>query len=185
MSIVNLFRDQIHIEGALNGPEFSTPRTITQEILMNSSGIVNETKGACNRAYVLPGNMNATHWTGVGVLMSAPIVDATPYRIQAGVVSDKAIIHIVIGFAPLAPTGTDDVITSVVNFPIQGAGSGAAGSFNGVVLVPGVKEGEPDYGKPIAIGVAISNTTTNPVSSYFISAQNLAKTAPQFASSMS
>lgn len=178
MSVTNLFRDQLHCDLYLNSIGIGNRASKGKTILMNSDGIVRQTKGM---AFVL--NYNYTHiansWGAAGVLIKPPIVDATPYRIQATIYnSQPSEKYIVVGHAPLAPTGTNDLITNVIPYPNED------GVFDQVVLVPAAQPGDED--KPIAIGIAIgANGTSVALIEANISVQNLAQTAPQFAASMS
>ena len=155
---------------------------------MNSTGVVNDTYGL---AYISNQSINSTskdRWRGAGVLVAPPIVDDTPYRVKAYASGDNAYFYVFVGYGPLAANGNGDVITKLNSWPItpynDGTTVGGFGYFDEVIKVPGVAEGDPEFGKPIAIGVAITNLGGSDAA-YSISVQNLAKTAPKFAASNS
>ena len=157
-----------------------------QQITMNSSGVVNQTTGAAHGVGNFQSGNGYNQWRGAGVLMSQPVVDDTPYRVKAYLGAEKSSMYIFVGYAPLAPTGTNDLITKVVAFQVIGYGVNDKGIFDEVFLLPGLKAGDPDFQKPLAFGVAVATEQGAGVNgSYNISVQNLAKTAPQFAASMS
>ena len=188
----NLFRDQLHANLEQGETGFANNTTAgdkqNRRIEMNSTGVVNDTFGL---AYISNQSLNAQskdRWRGAGVLIAPPIVDDTPYRVKAYAAGDHAYFYVFVGYAPVAANGNSDVITKVNAWPISqfndGSNEGGLGYFDEIIKVPGVAEGDPEFGKPIAIGVAMSNLAGSDVQ-YSISVQNLAKTAPKFAASIS
>lgn len=181
----NLLRDLNHANPGGYQPGFSTQNIMGSTIKMNSSAIVNQDIGSAFNPYYLSAAVSGNnYWRGAGLLMSAPVVDKTPYRIKAYCITRTAHGFVFAGYAPASPTGTNDTITSVVSWPISCIDSNEVGMFDEVVLMPGLQQGDPDFGKPIAFGIACQNNQ-NAVIRFNISVQNLAKTAPQFAASMS
>ena len=147
---------------------------------MNSSGVVNQTVGSVDEAQ---NGITAGTWYGSGLLMSFPVVDATPYRVKVHALAANSDMMVVVGYAPVAPSGSGDLITKPVFFPLTDS-QNANAKFDEVLLMPGLESGDPDFGKPLAFGVVISPYSTV-YPTWHISVQNLAKTAPTFAASMS
>lgn len=111
--------------------------------------------------------------------MAQPEVDDTPYRIKCRAKVLSELQYIIIGYAPSAPNGVNDLITKVCAIPFSGVEG-----FDDIILMRSVPKGDPEYGKAVAIGIAIESNQKQ--KSYFaLSVQNLAVTAPQFAASMS
>ena len=180
MSITNLLRDQRHIKLGQAQPGFAFFSTLAGgNVYANSSGIVNQTYGSSD--FVQSG-MSSAGWYGSAVLMSQPVVDATPYRVRLNAQVTSAELSLFIGYAPSAPTGIADIFTKSVIIPI---GLGGSGKFDEVVLLPGVDEFSIDYQKAIGFGIVLSKAAGQDYASFHISVQNLAKTAPTFAASMS
>ena len=157
-----------------------------REANMNNDGIVKHTVGTAFalRRQSTPGTDQ--EWRTAGLLMSPPLVDDTPYmvRLRASA-TESTLLFFFTGTGPMAPTGTDDPITNCSIIPIARNLSNSHGYFNEVVLVKGRSPGHPDYNKPIAFGLGLS-LGSNPTQVYYhMSVQNLSKTAPQFAASMS
>ena len=181
----NFLRDMVHARPGQAVAGFPAAAAVSSTCPMNSSGVVNQTAGSQHNPYFTQGNIGWNLWHASGVLMSQPVVDDTPYRVKAYVAGVATRIHIIVGYAPAAPTGVNDAITNVVPYPAaEYSDVGREGVFDEVILMPGLQSGHPDFGKPIAFGVAISTLATSHVA-FNISVQNLAKTAPKYASSMS
>lgn len=188
MNLTNLLRDQVHIVPGQSNNGFATTTIgrASNTVYMNSTGIVNMTSASRHAADQNSNSINIQSWIASGMLMLQPEVDATPYRVKASIVANTLTAHLIIGYAPVGPTGLNDLVTKVTSFPLMDYEVGqTSAKFDDVLLFPSVNEGDSDYGKPIAIGIAVSNQSGNPRISYNISVQNLAVTAPQFAASMS
>ena len=182
-NLVNLLRDQVH---SAPGQAFvglnAAFMAVGNRINMNSSGIVNQTFGSANNSLTGVTGAGTASWQGVGVLMSQPIVDSTPYRVKAYATCSSAVIYVFLGYAPGAPA-TINTIESVVAYPITGYESNVykSNNFDEIILVPGNQNNNP-----VAFGIAIAAGSGESAQlSYSISVQNLAKTAPTFAASMS
>ena len=147
---------------------------------MNSSGVVNQTVGSVDEAQ---NGITAGSWYGSGLLMSFPVVDDTPYRVKVHAFAANSDMMVFTGYAPAAPTGAGDLIAKPVFFPLTDS-QNANGKFDEILLMPGLESGDSDFGKPIAFGIVISPYSTV-FPTWHMSVQNLAKTAPQFAASMS
>lgn len=177
--IINLLRDQLHVDPGANQPGFSSQNAAGSTIKMNSSGIVNQTFGSVSLAAgSFIATSSASSWRGVGLLMSQPIIDATPYRVKARILVHNAYCWVFCGYAPASPTGTDDTITGVVAWPL---GVSESSIFDDIILFPAVPA---QSALPLAFGIAAAGTG-NANARYNLSVQNVAKTAPQFAASMS
>lgn len=185
MSLTNLFRDQLHVEPFQEQIEWSVVGTIGNNCWMNSTGIVNQTKGMVWNIGLDSGTINATQVKGAGLLMTQPIVDATPYRIKARIGGTGLKAWAFVGYAQASPTGTKDLVQELVAWPIALDPGHPIGVFDEIVLVPGLQENDPYADRPLAFGLLISDAPNNVGSSFNISVQNLSKTAPQFAASMS
>ena len=182
--IINFLRDNLHTTPGITAQTWAPTRiSISSSIRMNSSGVVNQTSGMSHMPFVNLQGQGVSLWTGSGLLMDQPNVDATPYRVKAYAAADNAFCYLFCGYAPSSPTGVDDIITSVIAWPIGSVGG--ISTFNDLILLPALDEQSPDFGKPIAFGVAVAMKSGTFSASYNISVQNLAKTAPQFAASMS
>ena len=185
---VNLLRDMLHTDpdqADITG--FGQVAEIrNREAYMNNPGIVYQTKGNsfAIRRQSTPGNDN--EWRTAGVLMSPPLVDDTPYRVKlSAACTESALLFFFTGYGPLDPTGTDDFIEKCTLVPIARNLNNPWGVFDEVVNIPGRGPQHPDYNRPIAFGLGLSLGSNANQAYYHISVQNLSKTAPQFASSMS
>ena len=148
---------------------------------MDSSGIVNQTTGFVQQVgRNIPTLISSSDCRCVGVLMRPPVVDDTPYSVRAFTIAEQGSMFVFVGVAPANPDGDNDEIENPVFFPVSNL---AQGRFTEVIKVPGNTPGYED--RPLAFGIAISNTKNNNVLSCVLSVQNLAMTAPQFAASMS
>jgi hypothetical protein len=181
----NLLRDLVHGLFTYDRIGISQNRSQKNRTLNADTvadGLVFQTVGAAYCVESLENNMNTNQWAGSGLLMQPPGVDATPYRIKLHYHCRDAVIFFVIGYGPVAPTGTDDQIQQCIQYPI---GINGAGIFDEVVLVPGTAPDPELQDNPIFFGIALSDSDNNTKLEYALSVQNLARTAPQFASSMS
>ena len=187
MNLTNLLRDLTHVTpGAGFIGLGSTVRTIGSQININTDGVVHQVSASNADGNIQAGQKGTTsQWVGTGLYMSQPIVDATPYRVKAYVTTHLCEALVIVGYAPNTPTGTNDLITDIVSFPLTAAGTTESAKFDEIILMPGLSESDPDYGKPIAIGLAFMSANNAAYVRWNISAQNLSKTAPQFAASMS
>ena len=185
-AVGNLFRDMIHVSPGQSQVTFGNADLLSSSTLrMNNSSVVYQTTGFANH------NLYTAAWPGfntirsAGLLISQPVVDDTPYRVKAYVRASLSTPYIIVGLGPASATGTDDVITKYTLFPIGAYTTQEYGLFDDVINVPAFTGAEAN--RPIAFGVGISANSLNNTQaiSYSISVQNLAKTAPQFASSMS
>ena len=191
-NLTNLFRDQFHVnleQGEIGFANNTSPNDKqNRRIEMNSTGVVNDTFGIAYMSNISVNSTTKDRWRGAGVLIAPPIVDDTPYRVKAYASGDHAYFYVFVGYAPLSSNGNSDVITKLNSWPISkyndGSNEGGFAYFDEVIKVPGVADGDPEFGKPIAIGVAITNLAGSDAA-YSISVQNLAKTAPKFAASNS
>ena len=191
MNLVNLLRDQNHCNPAqsqLTFPgNFFTINSGT--VKMNSTGVVNQTKGSCHMMQSTVTGAGRNAWQAAGLYMTQPIVDDTPYRVKAYVQGHLSDIWIIVGYGPSSPT-SQDTLTKVIPFPISKYGSSShdplAGKFDDIILLPGLIPSDTDYQKPIAFAVAMAtDAALQTEGSFHLSVQNLSKTAPQFAASMS
>lgn len=184
--IINLLRDLVHtnpdsIDTTWGGPRVRGANTVE----MNNTGIVHQTSGSCQNQYERLDD-SLGEWYATGLLISQPIVDATPYRLKVflgiGGASGNENDHryAFMGYAPANPTGTNDVIEKCSMLPI-----GPRGIVDEIILAPGLPEGDPYFDRPLAFGVAAIVAANSTRYSHYISVQNLSKTAPQFAASMS
>ena len=181
----NLLRDLVYVDpGAAQLGLSTEANSVLLQANLNSSGIVNQTEGVAtinNGTYSATTNSN--WWKAAGLLISPPVVDSTPYRVKAYVACFTGNAHIIVGRAPLAPTGSNDPITNVTGIPITAGSHNEVAVFDECILIPGVPESDPDFKKPVAFGIACSGSAGG--IRFHLSVQNLAKTAPQFAASMS
>ena len=100
-NLVNLLRDQTHMQFGQTPIAWSSFSTgIGNGTYMNSDSVVYDTKGTVHSPIGTAGNIAATQWRGVGLLISPPNVDATPYRIKGAVVAENAVAYAFVGFAP-------------------------------------------------------------------------------------
>ena len=147
----------------------------------NNSGIVNQTVGTAQTGQTTIGGAN---YYASGVLMAQPVVDDTPYRVKAYVLS-LMYAYLYVGYAPANPTGNGDTIEKCVFMPITARTEGPhAAMFDDIINFPGVPESDPYYQRPVSFGI-VARSFSNHDAAFNISVQNLAKTAPQFAASMS
>ena len=151
----------------------------------NNSAIVYQNEGSMFKV------IETAAWAGfntirsAGLLISQPVVDATPYRIKAYIRSSNATPYVIVGLGPAAPTGTDDAITHYTVWPIGSFATQEFALFDEVIRMPSF-EGSNEQ-RPIAIAIGVSPNVDGVAAtcSYNLSVQNLSKTAPKFASSMS
>lgn len=119
----------------------------------------------------------ATGWRGIGCYVKAPVADTVPYRVKGFYISSQLVCAIGVGYGPASPTGTDDVITPVRIIPIP------AGHFDELIMVPALDSSHADYGKPLAICMALTYATGGYGHAH-LSVQRLATTPPGIASSV-
>ena len=181
----NLLRDLVYVNPGQASVSFGNGMSIGGQLVANNSGIVNTVTGTMANGYALTGSSGNANWYSCCVLMSPPVVDDTPYRVKLWYFGENTNGYFYTGYAPLAPTGTNDAITKVQGIPFSHQGSMEKGYFDEAVLMPSIPKTDPDYGKPIAFGLAVAVSTGNPVHAFYMSVQNMEKTAPQFATSMS
>ena len=89
----------------------------------------------------------------IGVYMQAPVGDNVPYRVkadlvvvgQSGTFNNQAVV---VGYGPASPTGTNDTIDEpyFITFDQQ--------RFDDLIIVPALDSGDPNYGRPLFVGVA-------------------------------
>lgn len=155
--------------------------TAGETVVASNSGVVNQVVGT---AMSQQGSIGGANFYAAGVLMSQPVVDDTPYRVKAYVLS-LMYCYAFIGYAPAAPVGVD-TIERCTFFPLTSrtdAGP-AVGLFDEIINFPGLPKGDPYEDRPICVGL-VARSFANHEAAFNISVQNLAKTAPQFAASMS
>ena len=182
MNLSNLFRDFTHSNPDQADIGWSGPNAIGRTIYVTTNGFVHQDQGFAQTIWAT-NTGNQSNWYGSGLLIAGAIGDNTPYRVKAYLQADQTYGFLLYGYAPLAPAGVNDQITKLHAYPILGPDL-SIGKFDDVILVPGLKEGDTDFGKPLFFGFGVVQTQNAKVSSY-ISVQNLAKTAPTFAASMS
>lgn len=188
MNLTNLFRDQAHVDLEQSPLTLATYVPISSRtVKMNSNAVVNQDYGFAYSNYLVTTVSNVSYWEGAGLLMSVPVVDDTPYRVKARVNVYRGNAYAFCGYSPASPTGSADTITKVVSYPIASAVAveSAAGEFDEVIKIPGLSEGDTEFGKPIAFGIAFASAAAGANCAFNISVQNMAKTVPQFAASMS
>ena len=187
----NFLRDLYHWKpGGLASPGWAVNGDINNDnVYFNGDAIVYQTQASMHQQIATISPLG--NYSTAGLLISQPVVDATPYRVKANVCSYEAFVYLCVGYGPEAPTGSADLATKCRYFPLQISGSkgsgaiyGPAAQFDETILIPGVPEGDPDFAKPMFFGIMCA-ADGNPVAGYYLSVQNLAKTAPQFAASMS
>ena len=186
----NLLRDARHTkQGGIGRPGWRGNGNINNDtVYFNNNGIVNQTIAIQDELVTQPPVAN---YNGSGILISQPVVDDTPYRVKGMFLGWDCYAYLFIGYGPSSPVGQGDQATKCTYIPLaasgqQGSGAAAvqAAEVDEVIIIPGLSEGDPDYQKPIAIGFMMQANGT-PVGGYHLSVQNMAKTAPQFAASMS
>ena len=150
---------------------------------MVGSPIVNQTNGMARVGDANSAGTSYIMWRASGLYISQPVVDSTPYRVKAYVATKGDVIcHLVVGYGPKDPTGIDDLVERVVSFPLDPQ---TGQVFDEVINMPGIPLTDTYSTRPIAFGIAdISNDSLGRFG-FFLSVQNLAKTAPTFAASMS
>ena len=185
-TLTNMLRDLVHVDLGAAQHAFGTEDVMTnQNAKMNGSGIVYQTQGSASHAHdSVNGTSAANRWRASGLLMSQPIVDATPYRVKAYVWVANMNLSLFVGYGPTNPTGSDDQINKCVQFPLTAGAHDENGIFDDIILIPGLTQQDPDFGRPIAFGIGVSGSSGG-TCRFNLSVQNLAKTAPQFAASMS
>ena len=152
---------------------------------MNSTAIVYQTEGFAHQAFNGVNATQSNYWVGSGLFISQPVVDDTPYRVKGTFIGDGMSCYLFVGRGPANPTGVNDLITDVVAIPLTGAKDGIDTRINDVINIEGLPDSHPDFQKPLAFGYGISVAAGSGTAAYSLSVQNLAKTAPQFAASMS
>ena len=173
----NLFRDQFHsLPGQPETTFAPTASAILPTIRMNSTGVVFQTAGMAHQAFAGIAATGGNQWVGSGLLMSQPVVDDTPYRLKLYALGDNCGFYAFWGYAPIAPTGSNDVITKVNIIPMAANKTNSEGQIDEVILFPGVPEGNSDFGKPIAFGIGVGVTSGTGSVVYSLLVQNLAKT---------
>lgn len=176
----NLLRDQTHVQPTTaDGPGWRGHSLQgNNEILARSSGIVAEDFGTVFNAL---GGITGADWHASGMFIRQPVVDNTPYRVKMRVLCETLSFGVV-GYGPEAPTG-DDTITKCTFFPLTAANS-PVNNWDEVIQFPGVPKTNSDFSKPLFFGLLIRRQV-NADAAFHMSVQNLAKTPPQFSSSMS
>ena len=154
--------------------------TAGEIVQANNSGTVNQTVGT---AMSQQSSIGGANFYAAGVLMSQPVVDDTPYRVKMYVLS-LMYSYAFVGYAPANPTGNNDTIEKCSYFPLTARDVDHVAHFDEIVSFPGVPEGDPYYQRPLCFGV-VARSFANHDAAFNMSVQNLAKTAPQFAASMS
>jgi hypothetical protein len=181
--IVNLLRDQVHTSLGQPLLTFATTETnmMESELRMNSTAIVNQASGSIQIPYSATAGAEYRTWFGLGVLMAPPDVDDTPYRVKLRGYCDRGIAQLVVGNAPAAPDGNNDLILDTISFPLAFEDDRHM-LFDDVILIRRDQAGPA----PLAFGIAISGEDGGNIRCGFnLSVQNLARTSPKFASHMS
>lgn len=152
---------------------------------MNSSGSVVMDKGNAHAEYQTVLAITTDYRRSIGVLIQQPEKDNHPYRVLAsGNINgfDKNLngFAIMVGYAPLSPTGSDDVIEDPYFIPF-------AEEFDGLIQVPHLVAGDTYFGRALAIGlVAIAGETVSAAHIYGqISVQNLGVKPPTMQNAVS
>ena len=177
-NLINLQRDQFHAdpESAERVAGNGTPVAKGSNLNINAPATVFSSEGACFSL----GNVDTLltgEWAGFGVHMEPPRLDSTPYRVH-GYAYGPPELYVVIGYAPLAPTGVNDPLTKCIGIPIKD------GWIDEIFLVPAITDDQHvDFGKPVSFALAFGETSS--ICEGAISVQNMAKASPTFASSSS
>lgn len=160
--------------------DFATESTLNQPTcLMNSSGSTNVDFASCQSDHTATYSLTAANKRALGVLMQPPVADRVPYRIKASAINPYVATKfaIVIGYAPASPSGSDDSIDEPVYIPFTEV-------FDDTVIVETLDSGDGNYGRALAIGVAMiadaTGLTTDPVLVH-LSVQNLSVKPPTMA----
>ena len=178
----SLFRDMMHVrpgQSTIGWNGFSS--TAGETVQASNSAIVNQVVGT---AMSQQGSIGGANYYAAGVLMSQPVIDDTPYRVKAYVLS-LMYCYAFVGYAPAAPTGID-TIDRCTFFPLTSrtdAGPAVA-HFDEIINFPGLVKGDPYENRPLCFGL-VARSFANHEAAFNICVQNLAKTAPQFAAGMS
>ena len=180
--VANLFRDQLHTNPDQADIGWSGPNAIGRTIYVTTNGFVHQDQGFAQSIWATL-SANTTNWHGSGLLITGSIRDRTPYRVKGYIQATDALVFACYGYAPLAPAGVNDLVTKLTVLPI-GNLADSKGVIDEVILVPGLNEGDTEFGKPLFFGFAVVANTAAKVN-YFMSVQNLSKTSPTFAASMS
>ena len=168
-----------HIDQLATGQLIGTRSDKGKTINAYSSGIVNQTFGT---AFI--SNYTYAHqsgkWGGSCVLIKQPLVDATPYRVKIYVYcsTEDTERYLIVGTAPAAPTGNDDLIENVYPIPFK------SDSLDEVILIPSPPVGFEDRALAIGLGLGAAGSG-NALVEAAMSVQNLSMPAPQFSASMS
>ena len=184
-SVTNLFRDQVYVNPGILQPGFSSQIVIGSSANMMSSGVVQQSQASAVNHRIGVASTSGNSWRASGLLISQPVIDSTPYRVKAYVATANGNGYVFVGYAPASPTGNDDLITNVTAFPVTVEAQVEAGIFDEVLYIPGLPQGDPNFDKPLAFGIAVEAPVGTTIVRYNLSVQNMAKTAPQFAASMS
>lgn len=170
----NLQRDQFHLNLNTVPLTYGAPGALGTTIKGNSDGIVSQD---FSHAFTYGSVANtAGNWSSFGVLLAQPLVNAEfePYRVKA-YIQGTTEGAVVIGYAPLAPSGTNDDIVVTKPFPIT-----KSGIFDEVIRL---KTSVTYDGQPIYFGIAAGEGTELAVA--HISVQRMSVASPQYSSSTS
>jgi hypothetical protein len=112
MNLKNISRDSFWIKSMAQADRigFSTDNV---NITFNSSGTVN----AVSEGIVTVGNSSGSNKRGVGIMMDPPTEEIVPYRVK---VRTGEAAQLAIGYAPVTPSGTDDLITEPLVIKFSG-----------------------------------------------------------------
>ena len=176
MNISNLNRDFVHLVD-LNFADLEYP---TEAAMGKTCPVQNDTFVRADVSFArggkVRGAVTAGSWTAIGALIEQPRDDATPYRIQAWCANEFA--HLIIGYAPEAPSGLADVVSGVVSIPFRN-------EIDICALVPVLDKGNADYPKPLCVGVAVGEIVAGATRECLVSVQKLSKAPPRYASVVS
>lgn len=158
----------------------TTTKGSSQSISVNSSGIVYQTEGFAHGVSLSTGSVNNSQWKAAGLFIAPTDVDNTPYRVKGWLQSEDSKGLMLVGYGPLAVTGSSDIVTKVVAFN----GNRGFTLFDDVILMPRLFPSDDDFGKPIFFGLGVTSAPNDTIE-LTLSVQNLARTSPQFGASMS
>lgn len=186
-ALVNLLRDMHHTDPeTADGFGFGSAADMRdKEAFMSGPGLVFQTKGTAMMVRRQAAAGGTYDWRTAGLLMSPPLVDDTPYRVKMYCGFQNAMCFFFTGYGPMDPDGNNDLITGCTAVPLSPYLEHGSAVFDDIVNIPGRPPGHPDYNKPIAFGMGVALGGANHLGWFHLSVQNLSKTAPQFAASMS
>lgn len=145
----NIQRDAIYMDPAATRLGLATEVLVSFDLVNgNSDGSVHTDFAFAQYNYLAPVTVSALSAASFGILIAQPIGDRQPYRVKAygRVTNENEALAIVVGYAPLAPSGTNDEINKPAYFPFNG-------EFDELITVDARADGETYFGRPLYFGI--------------------------------